>query len=108
LLATGSEVDLCLAAYEKLTAEGVKVRVVSIPCWEIFEAQSAGYKESVLPDGVKKRIGVELGIELGWSKYLGENGKFLGMNGYGLSGPAEKLLVHFGITVENLCQLAKE
>ncbi len=108
LLATGSEVVLCLAAYERLTAEGVKVRVVSMPCWEIFEQQTTEYKESVLPNGIKARIGVELGVEQGWSKYLGDRGKFLGMNGYGLSGPAEKLLVHFGFTVENVCRLAKE
>ena len=107
LLATGSEVGLCLTAYEKLTAEGVKVRVVSMPCWEIFETQSAEYKESVLPGGVKNRVGVELGVEQGWSKYLGDQGKFLGMSDYGLSGPAEKLLVHFGVTVENLCKLVK-
>ena len=107
LLATGSEVGLCLDAYEKLSAEGVKARVVSMPCWEIFEQQTAEYKESVLPKSVKKRVGVELGIEQGWTKYLGDEGKFLGMDGYGLSGPAEKLLVHFGFTVEKICELAK-
>ena len=108
LIGTGSEVGLCLSAYEKLTAEGIKARVVSMPCWEIFEQQSAEYKESVLPSAITARVGVELGIEQGWSKYIGPKGVFLGMNGFGESGPADKLMKHFGFTTENLCDIAKK
>ncbi len=108
LLATGSEVGLCVSAWEKLTAEGVKARVVSMPCWELFERQSPEYRDSVLPKTVTARVGVELGIEQGWRKYLGDRGLFLGMNDFGASAPASVLMKHFGFTVENLCNLAKQ
>lgn len=107
LIGTGSEVALCLQAYEKLTAEGIKTRVVSLPCWELFERQSAEYRESVLPISVRARVGVELGIEQGWRKYIG-GGAFLGINDFGASGPAGTLMKHFGFTPENLCQVAKK
>ncbi len=108
LLATGSEVGLCLSAWEKLTAEGVKARVVSMPCWELFEMESQEYKDAVLPPVVKARVGVELGIEMGWRRYLGDQGVFLGMNDFGQSAPAEVLMEHYGFTVENVCELAKK
>jgi transketolase len=108
LIATGSEVSLCLTAYEKLTADGVKARLVSIPCWELFDEQPAEYRDAVLPPTVPGRVGVELGIKQGWEKYIGPSGKFIGMNGFGASAPFEVVLKHFGVTVENIVAAAKE
>ncbi|MDR0869766.1 MAG: transketolase [Planctomycetaceae bacterium] len=107
LIASGSEVGLCLDVYEKLNAEGIKVRVVSMPCFELFEQQPQEYKDSVLPPSVKARVGVELGIEQGWRKYIGDNGQFIGMTGFGASAPADVLMKHFGFTVENVAAAAK-
>ena len=107
LIATGSEVSICAEAHEKLTAEGMKVRVVSLPCWELFEQQDAEYRDSVLPPSVTKRVGVEMGVRMGWERYIGDHGKFIGMSGYGVSGPAGVLLKHFGFTVENIIATAK-
>ena len=108
LIGTGSELALCVAAYEKLTAEGIKARVVSLPSWELFDAQPQSYRDSVLPPDVTRRVAVELGIEQGWCKYLGDRGRFLGMTSYGASAPVGVLLKHYGFTVENLVNLAKE
>jgi transketolase len=108
LIATGSEVGLCLDAWERLTAEGINARVVSMPCFELFEQQSEAYRNEILPPSVKARVGVELGVEQGWRKYIGDEGKFLGMTDFGLSAPAGVLMKHFGFTVEHVCELAKE
>ena len=108
LIGTGSEVGLCLKAADALAAEGVKARVVSAPCLDIFAQQSAEYRESVLPKNVKARVGVELGVELGWGKLVGDCGKFLGMTTFGDSAPAAKLMEHFGFTVDHVVALAKE
>ncbi|HEX7449891.1 MAG TPA: transketolase [Pirellulales bacterium] len=108
LLATGSEVALCLSAYEQLAAEGIKARVVSMPCWELFDEQDLQYREQVLPSGVTARVAVEAGVRQGWERYLGPSGRFLGMKGFGASGPAGQLFKHFGFTVENVVSLAKE
>ena len=108
LIGTGTELSLCVEAYEKLTAEGVKTRVISLPSWEIFDAQPQSYRDSVLPPSVTRRVAVELGAEQGWCKYLGPNGRFLGMKSYGASAPVGVLLKHFGFTVENVVKLAKE
>jgi transketolase len=108
LIATGSELSLCVAAHEKLTAEGVAVRVVSLPCWELFDAQPAEYRDAVLPPAVTCRVGVELGIKQGWEKYIGCGGRFLGMCGFGASAPAGVLMKHFGFTVENVVAAAKQ
>ncbi|HBT78406.1 MAG TPA: transketolase [Planctomycetaceae bacterium] len=108
LIATGSEVALCVEAHEKLTAEGVKVRVVSMPCQELFDRQTREYRESVLPASVRARVGVELGIEQGWRKYIGCGGAFLGLSDFGASAPAGVLMKHFGLTCENLCAIAKK
>ena len=98
LLGTGSEVSLCMAAYEQLTAAGIATRVVSMPCWELFDEQPAAYRDEVLPPDVDARVGVELGIEQGWRKYLGQRGRFVGMHGFGASAPADVLMEHFGFT----------
>ncbi|MBN2295691.1 MAG: transketolase, partial [Pirellulales bacterium] len=107
LIGTGSEVSLCLEAREKLAAEGISARVVSLPSWELFEAQSQEYRESVLPPEVTTRVGVEMAVGMGWEKYLGPQGRFLGMNNFGISGPYQKLLEHFGFTADNIAAEAK-
>jgi transketolase len=107
LMGTGSEVPLCLAAQEKLAASGVRARVVSLPCWELFDEQDPRYRDSVLPPAVTARVAVEAGIRQGWERYLGSKGRFVGMNSFGLSAPYQKLYHHFGITVENVVAAAK-
>ena len=97
-----------MAAYEKLAAEGIKARVVSLPSWELFDAQPAEYRDAVLPPGVTARVAVELGVEQGWGKYLGPRGRFVGMTGFGVSAPVGVLLKHFGITPEAVVAAAKE
>ena len=99
---------MCVAVYEKLSAEGVKARVVSIPCWELFDAQPAEYRQAVLPPEVTRRVAVELGVRQGWDKYIGPGGQFIGMSTFGASAPAAALLKHFGITVENILSAAKQ
>lgn len=104
LIATGSEVELAMLAADQLTAKGRQVRVVSIPCTDAFDAQSAEYKESVLPAAVTKRVAVEAGIADYWYKYVGLNGQIIGMRSFGESAPAELLFQQFGFTVENVVQ----
>ncbi|HRP98033.1 MAG TPA: transketolase [Rhodocyclaceae bacterium] len=96
LLATGSEVALALAAREHLQAEGIATAVVSMPCWELFDAQDGAYRAAVLGAGTV-RVGVEAALRFGWDRYLGERGGFVGMMGFGASGPADALYEHFGI-----------
>jgi transketolase len=108
LLASGSEVQLAVAAYEKLAAEGVKAQVVSMPCWELFEKQDAAYKESVLPAAVKARVGIEAALDNGWWKYLGTNGEFVGMTGFGASAPGGVCFEKFGITMDAVVAAAKK
>ncbi len=107
LIGTGSELELCLKAAEQLTAEGVATRVVSLPCWELFEEQSDEYRDEVLPAGCLARVAVEAGIKQGWERYLGSNGQFVGMDSFGASAPSEVLYQHFGLTVENIVAKAK-
>ena len=108
LIGTGSEVSLCLDAAQKLESEGIAARVVSMPCQELFERESDEYKESVLPASVRARVAVELGVRQGWDRYLGFEGRFLGMEGFGASAPAGVLMSHFGFTADRLADLAKE
>lgn len=107
LLATGSEVSLALKAYEQLSTEGIKARVISMPSWELFEMQSKEYKENVLPSSVRARVAVEAGVKQGWERYIGDKGEFVGMNSFGASAPAEIAYKNFGITVENVVAAAK-
>ncbi len=107
LLASGSEVGIALEAAEKLAADGITAQVVSMPCWELFEKQSKEYKDSVIPPGVKARVGIEAGVELGWNKWLGDNGIFIGMSSFGSSAPAKICFEKFGITVENVTKAAR-
>ncbi|MBK0035536.1 transketolase [Erwinia sp. S43] len=107
LIATGSEVEITLGAAEKLTASGHKVRVVSLPSTDLFDAQDAAYRESVLPSNVTARVAVEAGIADYWFKYVGLNGAIVGMTSFGESAPAEKLFAEFGFTVENIVSHAE-
>lgn len=107
LLATGSEVGLAVTAAETLAAQGVKAQVVSMPCWELFEKQSQEYKDSVIPPDIKARVGIEAGIELGWNKYIGDKGIFIGMSSFGASAPAGTCFEKFGITTDAVVNAAK-
>ncbi len=107
LLASGSEVELAVNAKAELAKEGMNVRVVSMPCMELFEAQSAEYKESVLPKAIRKRVAIEALSDFGWGKYVGLDGAYVTMTGFGASAPAAKLFEHFGFTVENVVNTVK-
>ncbi len=107
LIGTGSEVSLCVKAAEQLTAGGTKVRVVSMPSWELFEDQDAAYKESVLPKAVTKRLAVEAGCSFGWSRYTGSEGDVIGIDRFGTSAPGGTIMEKFGFTVENVVAKAK-
>jgi len=102
LMASGSEVSIAVEAYYSLESEGIKVRVVSFPSWELFEAQSDEYKESILPKSIKVRISIEAGIKQGWEKYLGEYGEAISIEKYGASAPSEVLFKEYGFTTENI------
>jgi transketolase len=108
LMATGSEVATCLSVYEQLSAEGQKVRVVSMPSWELFENQSSQYRESVLPAAVTARISVEQASTLGWSEYVGPKGKIIGMKTFGASAPLKELEKKFGFTPDAVIAAARE
>ena len=104
IIATGSEVSIAVEAKEKLQAKGVNARVVSMPCFEIFEEQDEAYKNEVLGAKNILRVGVEAAISQGWEKYLGFDGIFVGMKSFGASGKAEDLYKHFGITSDAICE----
>jgi transketolase len=108
LLATGSEVSLCISAYEQLTAAGTKTRVVSMPSWDIFEKQTDDYKKQVLPPAVKARVSVEEAATLGWDRYVGPGGKIIGMHSFGASAPAKDVQKKFGFTVEHVVEAARQ
>lgn len=108
LIGTGSETHIALEVGKKLAAEGFGVRVVSLPSWELFDKQSVGYRETVLPPTAKARVAVEAGIKLGWEHYVGLEGKVIGMDSFGASAPYKILYEKFGITVDHVAQVAKE
>jgi transketolase len=107
LIGTGSEVHIALEAGQRLAEGEVSVRVVSLPSWELFDKQSEGYRESVLPAAVRARVAVEAGITLGWEHYVGLDGAVIGMAGFGASAPAGVLYEEFGITVEQVVARAR-
>ena len=107
LIASGSEVELAVKAKAELEAEGTKVRVVSMPCMELFEEQSAEYRETVLPRAVRKRVAIEALSDFGWGKYVGLDGAYVCMKSFGASAPAAKLFEKFGFTVENVVNTVK-
>nr|BFE93397.1 hypothetical protein GCM10020185_39330 [Pseudomonas brassicacearum subsp. brassicacearum] len=108
LIATGSEVGLAVQAYDKLTEQGRNVRVVSMPCTSVFDAQDAGYKQAVLPLQVSARIAIEAAHADYWYKYVGLEGRVIGMTTYGESAPAPALFEEFGFTLENILGQAEE
>lgn len=108
LMGSGSEVQLCIGAYEQLKTEGIKARVVSMPSWDLFEHQSDDYKEEVLPPEVKARVAVEQASTFGWSQYVGPTGKVVGMHTFGASAPLKELLKKFGFSPDKVVEAAKE
>ncbi len=108
LLATGSEVHLALQARDELVREGVKVRVVSMPCWELFDRQSNEYKDAVLPPAVRARVAVEQASTFGWHRYVGDKGTVVGMHTFGASAPLKALQTKFGFTADNVAQAARD
>ncbi|MGA9232472.1 MAG: transketolase C-terminal domain-containing protein, partial [Exiguobacterium oxidotolerans] len=105
LMGTGSEVHLLVEAQKQL---GEKVAVVSLPSWELFEAQTAEYKESVLPKRITKRLAIEAGASLGWYKYVGTEGQVIGIDRFGASAPGDLLLKEYGMSVENILETVKQ
>jgi len=108
LMASGSEVYLCVQAFEQLKTQGIKARVVSMPSWEIFDQQSTAYQESVLPSQVTARVYVEAAATFGWTKYVGRSGAMIGMRRFGASAPIKDLQKKFGFVPENIVAAAKE
>jgi transketolase len=108
LIATGSEVQLAIGAHEQLKAEGLRTRVLSLPCWEIFEKQDQSYRDEVLPPAITARVAVEEGAQLGWEKYAGTEGAIMGMTTFGQSAPFADVEAEFGFTVENVAKVARE
>jgi len=108
LIGTGSEVSLCVAAYEQLKSNGVKARVVSMPSWELFERQEASYRDHVLPPAVTARVAVEQASTFGWERYVGASGHIIGMKTFGASAPLKELQRKFGFEPERVVAAAKE
>jgi transketolase len=108
LMATGSEVQLALAARDELHAGGIRTRVVSMPCWELFDRQPQAYRDEVLPPAVKARVSVEQASTLGWDRYVGDGGAAIGMHTFGASAPLKQLLTKFGFTPDRVAELARD
>jgi transketolase len=108
LLATGSEVHLALAARDELQAGGIRTRVVSMPCWELFDRQPRAYRDEVLPPSVRARVSIEEGSTLGWDRYVGDSGAVVGMHTFGASAPLKQLLTRFGFTPDRVAEVARE
>ncbi|MGD0825913.1 MAG: transketolase C-terminal domain-containing protein, partial [Terriglobales bacterium] len=108
LMATGSEVYLCIDAYEKLKAAGIRARVVSMPSWELFEHQDESYRNQVLPPEVTARVAVEMASTMGWAQYAGPKGRILGMHTFGASAPLKDLQKKFGFSSDAVVQAARE
>ena len=105
LLATGSEVGLAMTTRDMLGKDGIRAAVVSMPCWKLFEAEPEDYRRSVL--GTAPRVAVEAAVRLGWDRWLGEHGAFVGMHGFGASAPGPAAYEHFGITAEKVAEAAR-
>jgi transketolase len=107
LMATGSELQLAVAGRQKLEAEGIPARVVSMPCWEFFDAQPREYRDAVLPPSVRARLSIEAGVTLGWQKYVGDHGGSIGVDRYGASAPGDIVMREYGFTAEHVATFAK-
>jgi len=108
LIATGSEVSLCVAAHEQLVREGIRSRVISMPSWELFDDQPVEYQDAVMPPSVKARVAVEQATTLGWERYVGSSGRTLGMKTFGASAPLKELQKKFGFEPERVVAAAKQ
>jgi len=108
LIGTGSEVALCIYAFEELSREGIAARVVSMPSWELFEQQNQAYRDDVLPPAVAARVSIEMGSVVGWDRYVGTNGARIGMTTFGASAPLKDLLTKFGFTPARVLAAAKD
>jgi transketolase len=108
LVGTGSEVAICVEAYERLSGEGIAARVVSMPSWELFEQQDQAYQDSVFPPDVLARVSVEAGSVIGWDRYVGARGARIGMHTFGASAPIGDVMKRFGFTVDNILAAAKQ
>jgi transketolase len=108
LIGTGSEVSLIVAAYHKLAEREINARIVSMPSWELFDAQPRSYRESVLPSLVRARLAVEAGASQGWCKYAGDEGDVIGVDRFGASAPGPVVMREYGFTVEHICERAME
>jgi transketolase len=108
LIATGSELQLAAAAAMTLEGEGIRTRVVSLPCWERFERQDAAYRESVLPRAARKRVAIEAGVSFGWERYAGDEGAIIGIDHFGASAPIEEILKRFGFTADRVTDVARK
>ena len=107
LMATGSELQLAMAAAETLDGDGIRARVVSMPCWERFEAQDQAYRDSVLPPSVRKRVSIEVGVSLGWERWVGDEGAIIGLDHFGASAPAGTIFEHFGFTAARVADVGR-
>jgi transketolase len=108
LLGTGTEIALCVAAHEQLTKEGIRSRVVSLPSWELFDAQPQDYRDSVLPPSVTARVSVEQASAIGWERYVGSAGRIIGMRTFGASAPLKELQKKFGFEPDQVVAAAKQ
>ena len=107
-MASGSEVEQVLGAQAELAKDGIAARVISMPCMELFDEQSAEYRESVMPSAVRARVSMEAGVTMPWYKYVGMDGKAIGIDTFGASGPYKKLFPLYGITTEHVVEEAKK
>jgi transketolase len=107
LIATGSELQLAVGAAENLESQGIRTRVVSLPCWERFEAQDAAYRETVLPRAARKRVAIEAGTPFGWERYAGDEGAIMGIDHFGVSAPGGEIMSRFGFTVEHVAEVGR-
>src|SRR4029078_11327611 len=108
LMATGSELHLAVAAREILTGEGIRTRVVSMPCWERFDRQPTADRDAVLPPAVTRRVSIEAGVSLGWDRWVGPEGAIMAIDRFGLSAPAERIFDHFAFTAEHVADVARQ
>jgi transketolase len=108
LIATGSEVALALGAHEELIADGIRSRVVSLPCWEIFDRQDQSYRDRVLPPSIAARVSVEEASTFGWDRYVGPQGRRVGMSTFGSSAPLKDVMTKFGFSPDKVAQAARE
>jgi transketolase len=107
LLATGSELQLAMGAAEELEDDGIATRVVSLPCWERFDAQDASYRDDVLPPAVRKRVSVEVGVPMGWERWVGDEGAIIGLDHFGASAPAGTIFEHFEFTAARVADVGR-